>query len=147
MNNDPAHNLNHLRIQINIGGLDLAEWLERLAVNAKVAKSIPASSDTTESEGPQMKQCWITYIIEEEKEYLNTVRQGVTKRSRLSLLTNSALVYESQCGRMGGGVGRGDVAGSYLCTSHAWSPNKLRRSYSIFNLWNPHSNTKTTCSI
>jgi hypothetical protein len=33
--------------------------------------------------------------------------QGVTKRCRLSLLTNSALVYESKCG--GGEVG---VAGS-----------------------------------
>jgi hypothetical protein len=32
----------------------------------------------------------------------------VTKRCRLSLLTNSALVYESQCG----GKGRGRIAGS-----------------------------------
>jgi hypothetical protein len=31
--------------------------------------------------------------------------QRVTKRCRLSLLTNSALVYESQCGRIGGVVG------------------------------------------
>ncbi len=40
---------------------DLAEWLERLTANAKVAtvlSSIPASSDTVESEGRQMKQCW-----------------------------------------------------------------------------------------
>ncbi len=38
----------------------LAEWLERLAVKAKVATplgSIPASSDTVESEGRRMKQC------------------------------------------------------------------------------------------
>ncbi len=44
---------------------DLVEWLERLAVNAKVATvigSIPASSDTVESEGRQMKQCLITYV-------------------------------------------------------------------------------------
>ncbi len=44
---------------------DLAKCWERLAVNAKVATvlgSIPASSDTVESEGWQMKQCWITYI-------------------------------------------------------------------------------------
>jgi hypothetical protein len=34
--------------------------------------------------------------------------QGVIKRCRLSLLTNSALVYDSKCGGMGG---RG-VAGS-----------------------------------
>jgi hypothetical protein len=35
-------------------------WLERLTANAKVATvlgSIPASSDTVESEGRQMKQC------------------------------------------------------------------------------------------
>jgi hypothetical protein len=44
---------------------DLAEWLERLTANAVVATvlgSIPASSDTVESEGRQMKQCWISYI-------------------------------------------------------------------------------------
>ena len=43
---------------------DLAEWLdlERLTANAKVATvlgPILASSDTVESEGRQMKQCWI----------------------------------------------------------------------------------------
>jgi hypothetical protein len=43
-------------------GWDLAEWLERLAANATVLGSIPASSDTVESEGRQMKQCWIQYI-------------------------------------------------------------------------------------
>jgi hypothetical protein len=35
-------------------------WLERLTVNAVVATvlgSIPASSDTVESKGRQMKQC------------------------------------------------------------------------------------------
>ncbi len=44
------------------GGWDLAELLERLAVNAKgatVLGSIPESSDTVESEGRKMKQCWI----------------------------------------------------------------------------------------
>ncbi len=51
-------------------------------------------------------------------------RQGVTKRCRLSLLTNSALVYEPQCG------GRGRVCGAsaneYSCAHHVtWSPNKL----------------------
>jgi hypothetical protein len=38
----------------------VAEWLEHLAANAIVATvlgSIPASSDTEESEGRQMKQC------------------------------------------------------------------------------------------
>ncbi len=44
--------------------LDLAEWLERLTANAEVVTvlgSIPASSDTVESAGRQMKQCWIKY--------------------------------------------------------------------------------------
>ncbi len=47
---------------IDINGWDLAEWVERLAVNAEVTTvlgSIPASSDAVESEGRQMKQCWI----------------------------------------------------------------------------------------
>jgi hypothetical protein len=42
---------------------NLDEWLERMAVNAKVATalgSIPASSDIVESEGRQMMQCGIT---------------------------------------------------------------------------------------
>jgi hypothetical protein len=34
-----------------------------------------------------------------------TVCQGVTKRCRLSWLTNSALIYEPKCGGMGGGCG------------------------------------------
>jgi hypothetical protein len=45
-------------------GWDLAERLERLTANAKVATvlgSIPASFDTVESKGRQMKQCWIKY--------------------------------------------------------------------------------------
>jgi hypothetical protein len=43
----------------------LAEWLELLTANAKVAtfmSSITASSDTQESEGRQMKQCRIKCI-------------------------------------------------------------------------------------
>jgi hypothetical protein len=44
-------------------GWDLAGWLERLAANevATVLVSIPASSDTVESEGRQMKQFWIQH--------------------------------------------------------------------------------------
>ncbi len=37
-----------------VGGWDLAEWLERMAVNAEFATALgasPASSDTVESEG------------------------------------------------------------------------------------------------
>ncbi len=51
---------------VPLWGWDLAEWLNRLTANAVVATvlcSIPASSDTVESEGRQMKQCWISYTI------------------------------------------------------------------------------------
>ncbi len=51
-----------------------------------------------------MQSCWYTLSI-----HLPTglrMYQGVTKRCRLSLLTNSALVIQkSQCGRVGGGCG------------------------------------------
>ncbi len=43
-------------------GWDLAEWLKRLTANGVVETvlgSIPASSDTVESERWRMKQCWI----------------------------------------------------------------------------------------
>jgi hypothetical protein len=46
--------------QLNLCGSDQAEWLERLTANAvatTVLGWIPASSDTVESEGRQMKQC------------------------------------------------------------------------------------------
>ncbi len=50
---------------------------------------------------------------------------------RQSWLTNSALVYEPKCGARGGVVLRGLSQWVQLCT---WSPNKLWRSNSIFNL-------------
>ncbi len=49
----------------NVSEWDLAFWLDRLTAPAEVAtvvSSIPASSDTVESEGRQMKQCWIQNI-------------------------------------------------------------------------------------
>ncbi len=55
--------------------------------------------------------------------------RGVTKRCRLSWLTHSALVYAPKRWRGGGAVVRAWVQ---LCT---WSPNKLWRSNSIFNMW------------
>ncbi len=59
-----------------------------------------------------------------------TQQQGVTKRCRLSLLTNSALVYESH-----DAGGWGELRGSQPMSTHhvTWSPNKLWRSISIFN--------------
>ncbi len=44
-----------------------AEWLERPTANAEVVQSwvssIPASSDTVEPEGRQMKQCWLLNTV------------------------------------------------------------------------------------
>ncbi len=61
--------------------------------------------------------------------------QGVTKRCRLSWLANSAIVYEPKCGGKGGGL-RGLSQWVQLCTIHCtWSPNKLWRYNSIFNIW------------
>jgi hypothetical protein len=43
-------------------GLDLPEWLERMTADVTVATvldSISESSDTVDSEGQLMKQCWI----------------------------------------------------------------------------------------
>ncbi len=52
------------------------------------------------------------------------------KRCRLSLLTNS-----------GGWRERGVLANEYSCAHHVtWSPNKLWRSTSIFNLCPAHNN-------
>jgi hypothetical protein len=68
-------------------------------------------------------------------------RQGVTKRCRLSLQTYSALVYESTRLHCGGGESYGVSANEYSCAHHVtWSPSKLWRSTSIFNLWNSPSN-------
>jgi hypothetical protein len=62
---------------------------------------------------------------------------GVTKRCSLSLLSSNALVDESQCGGMGGGGGGCGVSANEYSSAHhvTWSPNKLWRSTSIFNLW------------
>ncbi len=63
---------------------------------------------------------------------LSSKFRGVIKRCCLSWLTNSALVYESKCGGMGS---CGVSANEYSCVHHVtWSPNKLWRSNSIFNL-------------
>jgi hypothetical protein len=65
-----------------------------------------------------------TISVRETNERIG-LQQGVTRRCRLSLLTNSAVVYESNCGGMGGS---GVSANEYSCAHHVtWSPNKLWR--------------------
>ncbi len=60
--------------------------------------------------------------------------EGITKRCRLSLLTNSALVIRVQ---MRGEGGSYEISANvYSCAHHVtWGPNKLWSSTSIFNLW------------
>ncbi len=61
--------------------------------------------------------------------------QDVTKRCRLSLLTNSALAIRVQMRGEGGSCGVSLSANEYSCAYHVtWNPNKLWRSTSIFNL-------------
>jgi hypothetical protein len=61
-------------------------------------------------------------------------RQGVTKRCRLSLLTNCAFVIRVQM-RAGGGGSCGVLANECSCAHHVtWRPSKLWRPTSIFNL-------------
>ncbi len=62
------------------------EWLDRLNANAEVATvlgSIPASFDTVESEGRQMKQYWIKYWKNKTKQKTRTVskNQFICRRS------------------------------------------------------------------
>jgi hypothetical protein len=52
------------------------------------------------------------------------LQQGVTKRCRLSWLTNSALIHEPKC-----------EGSQPMSTAVHRSPSKLWRSNSIFNLW------------
>jgi hypothetical protein len=64
---------------------------------------------------------------------LITWQQGFTKRCRLSLLTNSALVIRVQMRGEWGSCGAS--ANEYSRSQHVtWSPKKLFRSTSIFNL-------------
>jgi hypothetical protein len=63
--------------------------------------------------------------------------EGDTKRCRLFLLTNSALVIRAQMWGEGGSCRVS--ANEYSCAHRVtWSPNKLWRSTSIFNLWSGH---------
>ncbi len=55
-----------------------------------------------------------------------TINQGVTNSCHLSLLTNSALLYESRCERMGwGGGGCGVSSNEYSCAAITWHGAKI----------------------
>ncbi len=70
------------------------------------------------------RKYWPTQNV--QNKLRGTIR-GLTKRCRLSLLTNSVLVYEPKC--------RGAMSTTVNIAWHPWSPNKLWRFTSIFNLW------------
>ncbi len=73
-------------------GWDLAEWFERLIASVEVATvlgSIPASSDSVESEGRQMKKCWLQYI--EKKIHTNPLLWIGNKTIHYTLLFLIAL--------------------------------------------------------
>ncbi len=74
--------------------------------------------------------CWSPNVLLSTR---NSSQQGVTKKCRLTLLTNSALVYESKCGGEGIAGSRPMSTASHI-TWHA-AQNKLWISTSIFNLW------------
>jgi hypothetical protein len=75
----------------------------------------------------------IHHSIRRQIHYAMRCTQGVTRRCRLSLLTNSALEFRVQMRGEGGNCG----VSAYECSSahHViCSPNKLWRPSSIFNL-------------
>jgi hypothetical protein len=69
----------------------------------------------------------------EEVVYMHIVisDQEVTKKCRLSWLTNSVLINEPKCEGWGGG-GSGFSANKYSYAQCTWSPKKLWRSNSIW---------------
>ncbi len=102
-------------ISSRVGGWDLTEWLERLTANAVVATvlgSITASSDTVESEGRQMKQCWISY---RKKEKLIKKQWSSLNFSNPARVTFLFLLYASNMSL--GGAGGGIESGHYQFTA------------------------------
>jgi hypothetical protein len=78
----------------------------------------------------------LRYMSEVDQHY-NFVDFDVTKRCRLSWLTNGALVYEPKCGE------RGELrVSANVSTAEYRSPNKCWRSNSIFNLWLHRNNQR-----
>jgi hypothetical protein len=93
--NKYSTNLQSLRLSVNV-------------VFATVLGSIPASSVTVELEAADEAVLNFEHkkgVRVERKRFLPplSLPQGVTKRCRLSWLTNSALVYEPNCGERGVG--------------------------------------------
>jgi hypothetical protein len=68
---------------------------------------------TSKSSYPRSSVSWLFFSLDPG--------QGVTKRCRLSWLTNSALVYESKCGE-DGGIAESQPMSIQLCTSRDMEP-------------------------
>ncbi len=80
-------------------GWDLAKCIESMTANAEVAtilRSISASSDTVESEGQEMKQCWIQYIEKNLKIPLLSLR-WLNNAVGMHLIQVSFLLIGQQC--------------------------------------------------
>ncbi len=82
---------------------------------AIVLGSIPASSDTVESEGRQMKQCWIQYIITKKsslkKKLAKTTSAKWSADGRL-YLAHPGPLPAGEGGGVGGGEGEGAAGGA-----------------------------------
>ncbi len=96
------------------------------------------------SKGADLRFIWAFPVkMTWQKKYWPTLRAKQTERhnrgvnkemSSVFVDQYSALVYESKCWGIGGACGVS--ANEYSCEYHVtWSPNKLWRSTSIFNLW------------
>ncbi len=96
----------------------IAEFLERLAVNAKgatVMGSIPESSDTVESEGRQMKQCWIKKKNPKIPVLEVLEVRALSERKKNTIVGTSSTIAE--------GGGGGDGIGGALHIYSQWSQN------------------------
>ncbi len=100
-------------------------------------------------EKPDMLHTWwlhlfllLNFLEPRRKSNVKVFHQGVTKRCRLSGLTNSALVYEPKCGGRGGDCGIS--ANEYRCTHRAqinlgnltpYLAYELNISHTAISLW------------
>jgi len=73
-----------------------AEYLERLTASAEVETvlgSVPASSDTVESEGRQMEQCLLHYIEKKKKKHKIPLLKQANQGPAIRLPGSSTVPY------------------------------------------------------